>query len=135
MGLDPNKLIWPIPSPDHVGSEEIGKKEFDGPFVRRNRWKVRIGGFVNFGDKEASYCLPLLEQLRNEGISSELYPDGAKLKKQLKYADQKQIPAVIMVGEDEMQSGNLSFKNMISGEQEKLTVEAILKKLKAEVKN
>ena len=91
--------------------------------------------FVNFGDKEAAYCLPILERLREEGIASELYPDNAKLKKQFKYADQKQIPTVIMVGEDEMQSGNLSFKNMISGEQEKLTVDALLKKLKGEVKN
>ncbi|MEQ8624679.1 MAG: histidine--tRNA ligase [Vicingaceae bacterium] len=91
--------------------------------------------FVNFGAKEAAYCLPILERLRDEGIAAELYPDSAKLKKQMKYADQKQIPAVIMVGEDEMKSGNLSLKNMISGEQQKLTVDELLKQLKAEVKN
>lgn len=91
--------------------------------------------FVNFGAKEAAYCLPILERLRDEGIAAELYPDSAKLKKQMKYANQKQIPAVIMVGEDEMKSGNLSLKNMISGEQQKLTVDELLKQLKAEVKN
>ena len=91
--------------------------------------------FINFGDKEASYCLPLVEKIRNEGIAAELYPDNAKLKKQLKYADQKQIPAVVMVGEEEMQTGKLSLKNMISGEQEKLDVDALMKKLKGNFKN
>lgn len=91
--------------------------------------------FVNFGDKEAAYCLPILERLRDEGIASELYPDSAKLKKQMKYADQKQIPAVIMVGEEEMRTGKLSLKNMISGEQEKLEVDALMQKLKNNFKN
>lgn len=91
--------------------------------------------FVNFGDKEAAYCLSILERLRDEGIASELYPDSAKLKKQLKYADQKKIPAVLMVGEEEMRTGKLSLKNMISGEQEKLEVDALMQKLKNNFKN
>mgnify|MGYP006072389961 CR=1 FL=1 len=78
--------------------------------------------FINFGEKEAAYCLGVLQKLRAEGIRTELYPDAAKMKKQMKYANDKQIPFVVMVGEDEMSSGQLSLKNMESGEQSKITV-------------
>lgn len=81
-------------------------------------------------DKEGEqYALPLLQQLRSKNINSELYPAGAKIKKQMDYANNKQIPYVILIGSDEMQSGLLSFKNMQSGEQEKLNAEAIISKL------
>ncbi len=73
--------------------------------------------FANFGDDEAAFCLPLLKQLRAAGISSELYPTSTKMKKQMTYANNKGVQFVIMVGEDEMESGILSIKNMESGEQ------------------
>ncbi len=81
-------------------------------------------------DKDGEqYALPLLQQLRGQNINAELYPAGAKIKKQMDYANNKQIPYVILIGSDEMQSGLLSFKNMQSGEQEKLGADAIVSKL------
>lgn len=87
--------------------------------------------FVTFGESEQAYCLPLLAQVRKAGINSEIYPDaGAKMKKQMSYADDKKIPFVVIVGSDEMQSGQLTLKNMSSGEQEKISIENIIEKLK-----
>lgn len=87
--------------------------------------------FVTFGEKEQEFCLPLLAQVRKAGINSEIYPDaGAKMKKQMSYADDKKIPFVVIVGSDEMQSGLLSLKNMATGEQEKMSLEKIIEKLK-----
>jgi histidyl-tRNA synthetase len=87
--------------------------------------------FVTFGEAEQHYCLPLLARSRKAGINAEIYPEaGAKMKKQMGYADDKKIPFVVIVGGDEMQSGMLSLKNMTSGEQEKLTIENIIEKLK-----
>jgi histidyl-tRNA synthetase len=81
-------------------------------------------------DKEGeTYALPLLQQLRENNISAELYPAGTKIKKQMEYANNKQIPYTIVIGSDEMQSGLLAFKDMTSGVQEKLTAEDIVKKL------
>ena len=85
--------------------------------------------FANFGEKEAAYCLPLLKELRANGISSELYPKSAKMKKQMSYANNKGILFVIMVGEDEMDSGILSVKNMESGVQKNLTITDLIKDL------
>lgn len=88
--------------------------------------------FVNFGEAEQNYCLPLLAKVRKAGINAEIYPDaGAKMKKQMGYADDKKIPFVVIVGTDEMQNGLLSLKNMASGEQEKITIDAIIEKLKS----
>jgi histidyl-tRNA synthetase len=79
-------------------------------------------------DKEGeTYSLPLLQQLRSSNINSELYPAGTKIKKQMEYANNKQIPYTIVIGSDEMQSGLLTFKDMTSGVQEKFTVEQIIK--------
>lgn len=89
--------------------------------------KVLICCFDADGEK---YALPLLKKLRDSEIPSELYPAGAKIKKQLDYANAKQIPYTIMIGSDEMQSGMLTFKNMVSGGQEKLTGEEIISRLK-----
>jgi histidyl-tRNA synthetase len=87
--------------------------------------------FVSFGEAEQSYCLPLLAKVRKAGINSEIYPEAsAKMKKQMSYADDKKIPFVVIVGGDEIQSGVLTLKNMVSGEQEKLTVDRIIEKLK-----
>jgi histidyl-tRNA synthetase len=85
--------------------------------------------FVNFGEYEAAFCMPLLKQLRSAGISSELYPKKAKMKKQMTYANIKGILFVIMVGEDEMKSGILSIKNMESGEQSNLNITDLIKEL------
>jgi histidyl-tRNA synthetase len=81
-------------------------------------------------DKDGEeYALPLLQQLRKNNINAELYPAGAKIKKQMEYANNKNIPYTILIGSDEMQSGLLAFKDMASGEQEKLSAEEILKRL------
>jgi len=84
--------------------------------------KVLIICFDSEGER---YALPLLQSLRQQNISAELYPSGAKLKKQMEYANNKQIPYTILIGSDEMQSGLLTFKDMVSGIQEKLTIEEI----------
>lgn len=81
-------------------------------------------------DKEGEiYALPLLQQLRAKNINTELYPAGAKIKKQLEYANNKQIPYTIVIGSDEMQSGLLTFKNMATGEQQKLTGAQIIQQI------
>ena len=80
----------------------------------------------NFDAGTEEYALPLLQKLREAGINAEIYPSSAKLKKQLNYADEKKIPFVILVGSEEMESGLLSFKNMKSGDQQKLTTEQII---------
>ena len=79
----------------------------------------------NFDEKAEKFALPLLQTLRDKGISAEIYPSSAKLKKQMAYADDKNIPFVILIGSDEMETGLLSIKNMKSGEQQKLTAEEI----------
>ncbi len=81
--------------------------------------------FVNFGEKEEEYILPILYQLRKKGIKAELYPEPAKMKKQMSYADNNKIPYVILVGENEMNSGLLTVKNMSTGEQSAFRVEQI----------
>lgn len=83
----------------------------------------------NFDEAAESYALPTLNRLRSEGIAAEMYPQSAKLKKQMSYADAKRIPFVILIGSEEMASGLLSLKVMQSGEQLKLNIEQIIKKL------
>ncbi len=73
--------------------------------------------FINFGAAETEYCLPILAQARAAGIRCEIYPDAAKMKKQMQYANQKNIPYVALAGESEMQAGMVTLKNMTSGEQ------------------
>ncbi|MDR1518457.1 MAG: histidine--tRNA ligase [Dysgonamonadaceae bacterium] len=77
--------------------------------------------FVNFGEKEADYLLPLVSQLRRDGVCCELYPEAAKMKKQMSYADSNRIPYVAIVGESEMAEGKIALKNMQSGEQKSLS--------------
>jgi histidyl-tRNA synthetase len=85
-------------------------------------------------DKEGElYALPLLQQLRDNNINTELYPAGAKIKKQLDYANNKNIPYTVVIGSDEMQSGLLAFKDMASGVQEKLRAKEIIWKLTTEI--
>ena len=85
--------------------------------------------FVNFGEKEEKYCLPLLQKLRDNGINSEIFPESAKMKKQMTYANNKNIPFVVLVGESEMEKGMLTVKNMQTGEQLEMTFEELLQKL------
>jgi histidyl-tRNA synthetase len=82
--------------------------------------------FVNFGEKEAAYCLPVLSAARDAGIRAEVYPDSAKMKKQMSYANDKNIPFVAIVGENEMNEGKLTLKNMTTGEQSLVTPEELL---------
>ena len=85
--------------------------------------------FVNFGEEEEGYCLGLLKQLRENGIRAEIYPEAAKMKKQLSYADSKKIPYVALVGANEMAEGKINLKNMATGEQQPVTVEELIKQL------
>lgn len=84
----------------------------------------------NFDAEAERYALPIVQQFRSAGISAELYPSSAKLKKQMAYADAKKIPYVILIGGDEIASGELTLKDMQSGDQKKLTVLGILELLK-----
>ncbi len=80
---------------------------------------------VNFGEEEAAFSLGILEKLQQKGIRAELYPDAAKMKKQMKYADQKKVSYVLLIGEEEMNTGIFTLKNMNSGEQVKGNLEEI----------
>ncbi len=84
---------------------------------------------THFDEKAFQYALPLIQKLREANISSELYPNISKMQKQMKYANDKGIPYVIVIGDEEMNAGILSFKNMESGEQQKLTIEQIISQL------
>ena len=86
--------------------------------------------FTNFGEREAAYCLPVVARVREAGIRAELYPDAAKMKKQLSYANAKQIPFVVMAGESEMAEGKLTLKNMVTGGQLLLTPEELIDNIK-----
>lgn len=86
--------------------------------------------FINFGEKETAYCLPLLKELRANGIRSEIYPEAAKMKKQMTYADNKKIPFVAIVGETEMNDNKVMLKNMDTGEQNLIEKEDLLKRVK-----
>ena len=85
--------------------------------------------FSNFDKAAEQYVLPLLQQLRAAGINAEIYPTAAKLDKQLKYANKKAIPFMILIGEDEMQSGLLAFKDMRARTQQALSLEEIIQKI------
>jgi histidyl-tRNA synthetase len=87
--------------------------------------------FANFGEQEEKHSMKLLRRLRDAGINAEIYPDNAKMKKQFKYADDKQIPYVAVIGEEEMNKQVVSLKHMQSGEQTVLTIEEIIEKLTA----
>ena len=86
--------------------------------------------FVNFGDEEVKYCLPVIDKLRKASINAELYPDAARMKKQLGWANNKGIPFIVMAGTEEIKNKKFMLKNMNKGEQEQLTEEELIKKLK-----
>ncbi|MDO5489143.1 MAG: histidine--tRNA ligase [Bacteroidaceae bacterium] len=85
--------------------------------------------FINFGEKETEYCLPILSGLRASGVRAEIYPDAAKMKKQMQYANLKSIPYVALVGENEMAAGMVTLKNMATGEQQMVPAAQLLSSL------
>ena len=85
--------------------------------------------FINFGEKETAYCLSIINKVRARGIRAEIYPDTAKMKKQMSYANAKQIPFVALAGENEMKEGKITLKNMETGEQQMVTPEELIAKL------
>ncbi len=85
---------------------------------------------TNFDEEAEKYALPILQALRNKGIAAELYPSSAKIKKQMTYADNKNIPYVVLTGSEEMNAGKLTLKDMKSGAQELLTKEELIEKIK-----
>lgn len=87
--------------------------------------------FINFGDKETAYCLPSVAKAREAGIRTEIFPDSTKMKKQMSYANAKQIPFVALAGENEMAAGKLTLKNMETGEQSLITIDEIIKTILA----
>lgn len=86
--------------------------------------------FANFGQEESLFCLKLIQRLRDDGINAELFPDTAKMKKQLGYAAAKKIPYVALIGSEEMKTGSITVKNLLNGEQSALTMDELLHLLK-----
>jgi histidyl-tRNA synthetase len=87
--------------------------------------------FVTFGEQEAQFCLPTLAAAREAGIRAEIYPDNAKMKKQMGYANDKHIPFLAIVGENEMNEGKFMLKNMTTGEQNLVSAEELIQTVKA----
>ena len=86
--------------------------------------------FINFGEKETAYCLPAVAKAREDGIRTEVFPDSTKMKKQMSYANAKQIPFVALAGENEMAEGKFTLKNMLTGEQQLLAIEDVIEKVR-----
>ena len=82
--------------------------------------------FINFGEKEAAYCLPFVAKARKAGIRTEIFPDKAKMKKQMSYANAKNIPYVVLAGENEINKGKLMLKDMQTGEQTLITIDELI---------
>ena len=87
--------------------------------------------FINFGEKETAYCLPIVSAAREQGIRTEIYSDAVKMKKQMSYANAKAIPFVALAGETEMAEGKITLKNMTTGEQSLVTPDELLKTIKS----
>ena len=87
--------------------------------------------FINFGATETAYCLPVLRRCREAGIRTEIYPDSVKMKKQMAYANAKQVSFVVLAGEEEIAQGKLTLKNMATGEQTLVTPEELVEAVKA----
>jgi histidyl-tRNA synthetase len=82
--------------------------------------------FVNFGEKEEAYCLPVLADLRKNGVNAEIFPDSTKMQKQMNYANKKEIPYVILAGETEIKAKKFTLKNMASGEQQLVSASELI---------
>ena len=86
--------------------------------------------FINFGEKETAYCLPILKKVRETGICSEIYPDSVKMKKQMSYANAKNIPFVALAGDSEINEGKITLKNMTTGEQKMVMIDELIEMVK-----
>ena len=86
--------------------------------------------FINFGEKETAYCIPIVAKMREAGIRAEMYPDNVKMKKQMSYANAKQIPFVALAGDMEIESGKVTLKNMRTGEQKMVLAEEVISMIK-----
>ncbi len=104
----------------HMVLDELGL--FDEGVVKKP-----VALFVNFGEKEALYALKTIQALRSLGIRSELYPSSAKMKKQMNYADRREIPYVVLAGEEEMKSGLFGVKNMQTGDQQECSQDELIR--------
>ena len=82
--------------------------------------------FINFGEQETAYCLSIINKVRASGIRAEIYPDSTKMKKQMSYANAKQIPFVVLAGESEIAAQKVTLKNMETGEQQLVTIEELI---------
>ncbi len=82
--------------------------------------------FINFGDRETAYCLPIANEMRKAGIRTEVYPDKSKMKKQMSYANAMNIPFVALAGDNEIQEGKITLKNMLTGDQQLVTPEEMI---------
>ena len=85
--------------------------------------------FINFGEKETAYCLPIIAKVRQAGIRAEIFPDSTKMKKQMSYANAKQIPFVVLAGDNEIAEGKVTLKNMETGEQTLVSADELIAKL------
>lgn len=99
--------------------------------LETNKFPAELGGstkllFANFGEAEAMHCLKLLRQVREAGVAAELYPDAVKMAKQFKYADDKGIAYVAIIGETELQQGIVTVKDMRTGEQKAVKQEELV---------
>lgn len=88
--------------------------------------------FINFGEAEAAHCLKLARATREAGIATEVFPDAAKMKKQMNYANARQIPFVALVGESEMEQNLIALKNMTTGEQQQVSLEQLIQLIQAQ---
>ena len=87
--------------------------------------------FINFGERETAYCLPIIDKVRANGIRAEIYPDAVKMKKQMSYANAKLIPYVVLAGENEINAGKVTLKNMENGEQQLVSPDELVEKMNA----
>ena len=85
--------------------------------------------FINFGEKETAYCLPIIAKVRQAGIRAEIFPDSTKMKKQMSYANAKQIPFVVLAGDNEIAEGKVTLKNMETGDQTLVSPDELIAKL------
>jgi len=123
--------IFGLPNVSGVGISFGADRIYD-VIEELGRFPKDVGGttkvmFVNFGESETLYCLPLVIELRENDISAEMYPDIAKFKKQMSYADNKKIPYVVFVGADEIRKGVVKLKNMTSGEEKEIKSDELIK--------
>ncbi|MBO7261000.1 MAG: histidine--tRNA ligase [Bacteroidaceae bacterium] len=85
--------------------------------------------FLNFGAQESAFCISAIAKLRAKGVSAEIYPDSVKMKKQMSYANALNIPYVAIVGSDELASGKVTLKDMVTGTQEQLDVDTLIERI------